>query len=193
MTVVVVSPPAQPLISLAEAKAQLRLDGADDDQLVEGYIAAATAWIDGPDGWLGRALISQTLELRAGGFPVCGDGEIDLPYPPVASVTSVTYSDSDGADQVLAADKYRLAGRFLSPAFGTSWPSTRAQRDALRIQYVAGYGVEPDKVPAPIRQAILLLIGHWYGTRETVNIGNITSELPFTTSALLAPYRVWRV
>ena len=40
-----------------------------------------------------------------------------------------------------------------------------------------------------IQQGALLLIGHWYSSRETVVIGTITAELPMATNALWRPYR----
>ncbi|WP_231359846.1 head-tail connector protein [Escherichia coli] len=44
-----------------------------------------------------------------------------------------------------------------------------------------------------VRTAMLLLIGHWYANREAVNIGNITSAVPFAVEALLQPYRIYGV
>ena len=40
-----------------------------------------------------------------------------------------------------------------------------------------------------IQQGALLLIGHWYSSRETVVIGTITAELPMATNALWKPHR----
>ncbi|EPL9735169.1 head-tail connector protein [Citrobacter freundii] len=40
-----------------------------------------------------------------------------------------------------------------------------------------------------IKLALMLLVSHWYENREPVNIGNITSTLPFGVQALLGAYR----
>ncbi|KFK98127.1 head-tail connector protein [Serratia sp. Ag1] len=40
-----------------------------------------------------------------------------------------------------------------------------------------------------IKLAVMLLVGFWYENRETVNIGNISTVLPYTFEALVEPYR----
>ncbi len=74
MPVVVVSPPA-PLVGLDLLKQHLRVDGSDDDALITAYAAAAQGQIDGPAGWLGRAIGPQTLELRLDRFDA-GDWQL---------------------------------------------------------------------------------------------------------------------
>ncbi|HYH39911.1 MAG TPA: head-tail connector protein [Azospirillum sp.] len=189
--------PAYP-VTLAEAKAHLRLDTSDDDALVDALIAAATAHLDGRDGWLGRALVQQTWDLKLHRFP----GVIDVPLPPLQSVTSITYLDSNNVSQTLATSKYQVDGNGqwrarIKPAYGETWPSTYDAWNAVTVRFVAGY--EPgsgsptdyaENVPQPIKHALLLLISHWYENRAPVNIGNIVSALPMTVDALLAPYRV---
>jgi uncharacterized phiE125 gp8 family phage protein len=106
-------------------------------------------------------------------------------------VTSVTYVDTDGVDQVLAPSQYHLAGTGgarlarIYPAFGERWPSTRDQHAALRVRFVAGYGDNPGNVPAPIRQAIRLIVGQSFADREG------TVGLSPAVESLLFPFRVW--
>jgi uncharacterized phiE125 gp8 family phage protein len=190
--VVVITPPSDLPVSLDEAKRHLNVETDDDDALITLLIESAVSWIDGPAGWLGRALMAQTLELRLDGFPSCRDGEVNLPVLPVVSVNSVTYAaDVDGSDTVLAGDKYRLAGEILAPAYNLSWPSYRAQREAVRIRYVAGYE-SADVVPAAIKAAILLMVGHLYANREAVIVGETVNVMPLGAEALLGPFRVYR-
>lgn len=184
MSVVVVTPPT-PSLDLETVKGHLRVDHDDDDVLIEAYIAAACSHIDGPRGVLGKSVWEQTLELRQNVF--CGP--IRLPYGPVSDVVSVKYVDTAGIEQTLSDTAYVLSGDSIVLAYDQSWPSHRGDAEGVRIQYVAGY----DPVPTAIEQALLLLVGHWYANRETVNVGNIVSELPFATQALLAPYVVWSV
>lgn len=183
MHVRVVSPPA-PIVSWELLKAHLREDSDDQQEIGEAYIAAASAWLDGPAGWLGRAVGQQTLELVAGGF-----GCDPLPFRPVTTVNEISYFDVDGQEVVLDEDAYRLAldGRVVPAA---SWPAVGSRHDAVRIEFQAGYP-EGD-IPPPITQAVLLLVGHWYANREAVNVGNIVSALPFAVDALLSPFRVWQ-
>ncbi|NFV80001.1 head-tail connector protein [Magnetospirillum aberrantis] len=188
MSLILITAPAVEPISLDEAKAHLRVTGTDDDALIGGFIAAARQNLDGRDGWLGRALMPQTWELRLDAFPA----EITVPLPPLREIVSVKYIDLDGAEQTLDPALYQVvAGEpaRIVPAHGQVWPSTRRQPDAVRVQFDAGYD-DAAAVPAPIKAATLLHVGTLYRDRETVNIGNIVNDLP-TFSLLLSPFRVW--
>lgn len=195
MSVVVVAKPL-PVLTLQEVKNHLRVDGGDDDDYMEALIMAAQMTIDGPDGWLGRAVGLQTIEYRMDGF--C-DAFL-LPFPPAVSIVSVSYRDATGAAQVVPADRYELIGNVVGTAPGASWPSPGAFREGVRVQYRAGYfkmngdgddATMVDDAPAPIKHALLLLIGQWFQFRENVSADK-PGELPFAVEALLAPYRVWR-
>lgn len=179
MTVVVITPP-DPLVSLDEAKAHLR-DPEGEDSLIEGYIAAASAWIDGPAGWLGRSIGEQTLELRTNVFSGCAR----LPYGPVIDVTEVRYVDSAGVDRVLEASAYELVGWGLGLRHGQSWPAVRGDAEGVRVLYQAGEA----EVPPQVRQAILLLVAQWFRNRASIVVGTISSEPPFGVEALLSPLR----
>lgn len=192
MTVTVVTPP-DPVVTWEEAASHLRTESDDEKAYVEGLIAAATAWIDGPAGWLGRSIGPQLLQLD--GWSSCE--RVPLPYGPVLEIESIsTNALSDAPAPVLAAD-YRLHtnGSLIIPA-GAAW----VREPDHRIRYWAGYGKRDPQneaewiaeVPAPIKQAILLLVGQWFRTRSAVNVGNIVNEMPFAVEALLSPYRIWR-
>lgn len=185
MTVTVVVPPA-PIITLDEAKAHLRVEGTEDDDYITGLIAAATAWIDGPGGWLGRALGEQTLELRTRCF---SRSVLDLPYPPIISVESVKYLDSSGVEQTIDPALYEVGLSGVTAAYGTSWPTARSVEEAVRVRYVAGYA---DGVPASIRHALLMLVAEFYARREATSADK-PERLPFGVEALLAPHKIWRV
>lgn len=192
MQLEIVTPPASEPLTLAEVKAHLRVKHASEDALITALIATARQHLEGlaaHDGILGRALITQTVKLTLDAFPACG--LIDLPRPPLLAVTAITYLDPDAAEQALATSVYAvdtagLVGRVRRRA-GQSWPETLADLGAVAITYTAGYGVAA-AVPQPIKQAMLLLIGHWYMSRTPVGV---TAE-SFAVEALLAPYRVHR-
>ena len=190
MAVVVIDAPDSDLVSLEEAKAHLRVDFDDDNDYIEGLIKSAVANVDGPAGWLGRALLTQTLEWRGDEFGSC---DIRLPFPPITEVVSVKYDDADGVEQTVSDTDYRLVGQPSAPrialAYGSSWPAVRWQSESVRIQYLAGYG-DPEDVPAPIKQAILLMVGHWYANRETVTIGQTGYDLPMAAKFLLFPFQM---
>lgn len=185
MRVLVTTPPV-PFVSLAEAKAHLTVDYEHEDALITALIAAACAHIDGPEGWLGRSIGQQTLELQRCGFPTW----FDLPYPLVTAVTSIVYDDADGAEQTLDDSIYRVYGSVIARAPSASWPATENAQESVRVTYEAGY----EQIPAPIKQAVLLMVGDMFKHRESTQIGAINDvPMSMTVDRLLAPYRVWRV
>ncbi|MFG1349659.1 head-tail connector protein [Xanthobacter autotrophicus] len=46
-------------------------------------------------------------------------------------------------------------------------------------------------IPAGLVHALKLYAGHLYENRETVNIGNIVSEIPMGFFDLIGPHRKW--
>jgi uncharacterized phiE125 gp8 family phage protein len=199
MRIIVITPPA-PVVTWEEADQHLRLDGDDEQrEMVERLVKAATQHIDGPDGWLGRALGLQTLEARMCGF--CD--LIRLPYQPIVDIVSVHYLDGTGQPVLVDPDTYELFGRNLGCAWGKSWPTPGAYRghaETVRIRYRAGYAVDPGadpvepNVPEPIKQAILLMVGDMYRFTETASDMNIApTSIPMSTTveSLLSPFRVY--
>lgn len=185
MRVVVVAPPA-PVVAWADADAHLKLDGAEDQQQeVEAMIAAATEHLDGPLGWLGRSIGVQTLEARFDDFDANG---MMLPLPPVIELVSVAYRDRDNIDRTLDLAECELFDRELVPARGRRWPRALDRQESVRIRYRAGW----QTVPAPVRSAILLMVGDLYRNRETVS-DRQAAPIPMSTTVvnLLTPYRVW--
>lgn len=182
----VVTPPARPL-TLDEVKLDLYVDHSDDDALIGALIDAATAHLGGPEGWTGIAIGQQTLEVTGSSFGCLSDHEpLLLPYWPIAEPLSVEYLDVDGVVQTFDPAGYELyldRGVILAP--DVSLPTLARRPDAVRVCYLAGAAV----LDPAVRQAMLLLIGHWYQTREAVNVGNIVSELPFSVDALLLTIR----
>lgn len=187
--VTVVEPP-DGLVELAIVKAHLRVDGSDEDPLIGAYLDAACAHIDGPGGWLNRAIGRQLLELRIDDFGPAERGVIELPFPPIVEVESVKYIDAAGVEQTVSASAYELtAGPTLRPIYDGSWPGVRATADAVRIRYRAGYA----ETPSPIRAAVLLMVGDLYQRRETTSDGAAAAvPMSMTVENLLAPFRVWR-
>lgn len=190
MRVVVVIPP-EPVVTWEEADAHLRLDGDEDEKVfVESLIAAATTHIDGPQGWLGRAIGVQTLEARMCGF---GVGPIRLPFEPIIAVESVHYLDGTGAPVLVEPETYELFGPDLGTAWGKAWPTPgvyRGQAETVRIKYRAGY----EEAPAPLKAAILLMVSDLFHSRATVATGAVMQAVPMSTTveALLQPFRVYR-
>lgn len=188
---VLVAAPAEALISLAEARQQCQVDPevTEFDTMLDLLVAAATTHVDGYAGILGRALVTQTWRQDFDGF--CS--RLRLPLP-AAAITSVKWYDDEATptETTIASTNYELQhdalGSFVRFVDAYSFPSDLAETRAVRVTFTAGYGAAA-AVPAAIKQALLLLVGHWFMNREAVNIGNITSAVPFAVDALLGPYR----
>lgn len=200
MSLKLIEAPAVPVVSLTDMKAHMRVDHDDDDDLIEGLVVAATQHLDGRDGWLGRAFITQTWELILDGFPHC---EMRIPLPPLQSVESVKYDDAAGVEQTLAADKYTVDTAsepgWIVPVYNTRWPVTLRAINAVRVQFICGYpgdGASPEdltaNVPRPIVEAVKRIVGTLYEIRETVIVGSTPTKVSAAAEAMLAPYRVWR-
>lgn len=181
--------PTETPVTLAEAREHLRVDEFEEDGLISRLIDAATAHLDGWSGMLGRCLVTQTWRSDFSGFPT-GD-ILRLPLAPLRSVTSVQYI-SGGSQSTLGSTVYRVASDAESPTIilndTATWPTTDDRPDAVSVTADYGYGDRGD-VPADIKSAMLLLISHWFDNRSSVNIGNITSEIPMSAGYLLSKYR----
>ncbi|RWO20666.1 head-tail connector protein [Mesorhizobium sp.] len=192
-----VTPPATPVVSLAEIKRHVRVENSDDDSYLESLVSAATGMVDGADGWLGRALITQTWDYALDLFPCQRSGSIavlPIPLAPLVSVTSVAYTAADGTDTPLATFRTFNATSsqpaYIVPAIDETWPLTKCEPESVRIRFVAGYGAA-GAVPAGIKHAIMLIAGHWYENREDVG-DRALAKMPMASEALLMPYRNWR-
>jgi uncharacterized phiE125 gp8 family phage protein len=185
---VLVTAASAALVTLAEAKAHLRVDHSDEDSYIQSLINAAVSYLDGFSGRLGRAILEQTWRVD---FEAFAD-ELRLPVGDIIAVSSVSYYDQNNVQQTLASTVYQLLtdglGSYLALKPGQVWPAVYVRSDAVRVTWTAGFGATASSVPAGIKHAALLLVAHWYDNRSAVNVGNITSDLPFTVDALLAPF-----
>jgi len=167
--------PAEEPVSLAEARAHLRVEHSADDALIGALIAAAR---EAAETRTGRALVTQRWRLTLDTWPT--HGEIVIPWPALVSVEAISYLDADGVRQTLDATAYQIISDTqpgeVWPAYNTAWPSCRVTPGSIRIDYTAGYGAAT-AVPQSIKAWILLALATWYAQREVV-IGTIVSELP---------------
>lgn len=189
----VITPPSEEAVTLEQIKMQLQETRSDQDTLIQSITTAARQWVE---EFTGRTLMDTTYELSLEEYPQ-GWSRIELRRPPIIEIETFTYTDSNGAEQEIAADQYVLARGlkpFIAPAWGISWPATRSQVGSLKIRYRAGYAQagSPDGrylIPQPLIAAIKLLAAHLFENREAVTSGTQISEVPFTVDALCKPYR----
>lgn len=189
MTAIVTTPPAQEPVTLEEARAHLRVSGSEEDALIARLIAAARQHLERVAR---RALVTQGWRLYLDAWP---PGRIvRLPVGPVQSVESVAVYDGDGLPVTLAATDYRLDGQAEPPRLriAAAAPSGVAGFNGIEVEFTAGYGADADGVPQPLRQAILVLVAHWFDGRAA-GFDLATAGVPAGWSALLAPYRMLRL
>lgn len=184
MALKLITAPADSITDLATAKAHLNVTHTSDDTLIQAYLDAASAHLDGKDGITGRAMLEQTWELVLDDFPC---GPIKLALPPLQSVTSIKYLDDNGTEQTLSTDDYVVDADsepgWVAPV--DAWPSTYDTVNAVRIRFVAGYAA----VPAPLVAAALLMVGDLYANREAQVTGETVMENK-TVLRLVRPYRM---
>lgn len=184
----VVTPPTAEPVTLTEAKQHLRVedDFTDDDDYIEALISAAREFAE---GFQRRSIAKKSYELSVKSF----DSRTRLPLPPVASVTSFKIKNKDGTVTTLANTDYVLLSddfsAFIERAPGFSYSGQLYEIYPVTIEYVAGY--EPDRVPQKTKQAMLLLLGHWYANREAVAVGRTPTEVPLAAKSLLSMDRTW--
>jgi uncharacterized phiE125 gp8 family phage protein len=190
----ITAPVVEP-ITLVEAKSHLRVDHDADDVLIASMIQSTRGYCE---QWTARAFITQTWELVIDEFPT---NEVQIPLPPLQSVTSIKYDDGAGVEQTLGTLEYEVDDvsqpGWVVPVT-TGWPSTFEGINAVRIRYVAGYDPGTDSpvdlaanVPPSIKAAMLLYLGQLYENREDVVVGTVVNRMPTgSIEHLLRPYRV---
>lgn len=198
----VTTPPAEEPVSLSEIKAHLKVDVDAEDALIGIYLSAARQQCELESR---RAFVTQTLQLKLEEWPWADrialpfvdrferpqPDRIALPRPPLQSVVSIVYTDSDGVNHTMSTDDYLVdtacePGRVIL-AYGKGWPGATLQNGpSITITYIAGYG-DAEDVPATYKQAVMLATGHFYENREQIVVqsGVSSTTLPWGVTALL--------
>jgi uncharacterized phiE125 gp8 family phage protein len=187
MTATLTTPPAIEPVSLAEAKTHLRVDGDDDDSLIAATITAARLFVEQATR---RALLAQGWRVLMDAWPA--SRTIEMPIAPLIEVNAVSVID-DGSDEIEVDQAAYEIDVFSTPPrllLVGSLPSPGRGLNGIAIDVTAGYGEAADAVPAPLLQAILQLVAHWYENRSAVSYDRSQGVAPLGVDALIAPYRV---
>jgi uncharacterized phiE125 gp8 family phage protein len=161
-----VTAPVEEPVTVAEAKVHCRVSHDADDALYAVWIGAARRLIEEEAG---VRLVNQTWRLSLDDWPA--GGEIKIPIGPVVSVSTLKYLDDDATLTTLVADTDYLTALGRRPPVvychpDESWPSVAVGRlDAVRLEFVAGYGASAASVPETAKNAILLTVGYWDSNR----------------------------
>lgn len=198
-----VAPTTTP-ITLDEAKSQLREEDDDYNAEITTLVAAATEYLDGPRGVLGRCIVTQTYEVSCD-FPerAGANGSIPIRLGYLQSLTSIAYVDANGDTQTVdLATVNVITGEpgMIYLKNGASWPSTDPDTiDPVTITVVVGYpsdGSSPTEdalranIPEGLRHAIKFHVSHLFENRDIVAFGVSAIPVPKTYDALIAPYRI---
>lgn len=188
MSSILLDGPAVEPVSLAEAKAHLRVEHDADDDTITALIVGARIHIETQTR---RALITQTWRITRDAWPA--SGRLRLVPVPLRELVAARIYQADGTAQEIDPDMFAVdaASAPAVLAFGKgALPRPGRVVGGIEIDIETGYGDAPDDVPQPLRQAILVLLAHWYENRGLIAVGHEVALLPESVGALIRPYRV---
>jgi uncharacterized phiE125 gp8 family phage protein len=186
MSSILLTAPAVEPLSLDEAKDFLRVEHDDDDELIVALVAASRIHVETETR---RALITQIWRIVLDTWPQ--SGRLDVRPGPLQAVVAARVYDADDNAQVIDVQAF-------VPDIGASmlafmpWSLMQPGRPAagIELDVTIGYGDVPLDVPEPLRQAMRLLVAHWYENRSLVASIGGKAKVPTTVAALIAPYRM---
>jgi uncharacterized phiE125 gp8 family phage protein len=192
MPLVLTAGPEVEPVSVAEAKAHMRIDGTAEDILIGSLIVTSRLHVE---AGIGLALVTQSWSWFLDAWP--RSHILKLPLRPVQSIGAVRLYDESGAVTTAAADTYFLDGT-AAPARlvrqgARAWPKPARVANGIEIAFTAGFGNAAADVPEPIRHAILLLVAHWHEHRSPLEVGPLAQPPPDMVEQLLKPYRAVRL
>ncbi len=197
-----ISGPAREPIDLTFMKGHINTQLSDQDGMIDLYIKAAR---QRAETLRGELFITQTWEQTIDSFPTSLFEPIALQQKPVQSIGSISYLDTAGDSQTFGTSdgsppvilEYRLIQDPESPSIvlndGYLWPTSLSlQPGAVTIQFVAGYGDNPDDVPETDRYLIALLAAHFNENREptATEVGISSIEIPWLITELFGIPRI---
>ncbi len=188
MPAILTIPPVVEPLSLAEVKDHLKVETIADDALITRLITTARQQVEKQ---INKVLINQSWAIYLDNW--LAYGEVELPVSPVNQINNLrTFSIDDIASIVdpshyyadLVSDPQRLILRG-----SRIWQKPGRPANGIEIDVTAGFGTEGDSVPGPLRQAMFLLITHWYENRQPDCSGAPIVSVTSALQALLAPYK----
>lgn len=202
-----VDPTLTPL-TLEAAKRHVRVDTSDEDPLISSLIFAAWEYVELrtgivclPSTW--QLVLDRWPRLNAveqWPWPGIPAGAILLPRFPVTSVTSIVWKGTDGSTNTVAGTDYSLDAVSrpprVTPNYLKSWANTPSliPQGGVVVTFVAGYA-DANRIPATLKQAMLLILGHWFANREAVLTDNRVAaiQLPQAAETLLGLWQAVQV
>lgn len=182
------------VVSIADAKQQMRVLESDDDDYIAFLIGVAYDVLSGPNQWLnGYCLLEETFEVAAASLGRDGN---ELPLRPLSGNTVLSFETRTGSEYIAVPSTSFAVSvvnqvPILSRVGFMSWPYvTPNDPQAFRITFKAGHP-DADAVPSPLKLAIRMLVATWYGQREAVDfsITSVRQGVRYGLESLCSPYR----
>ncbi len=188
MTPILLSGPAIEPVSLQEAKNWLRVEGNGDDMLIQALITSARLIVEARTATM---LITQSWRCILDAWPI--SAIVEIPLKPLQGIDEIRTRAQNGNETVVSSDIYFLESGTRHPRlhFRQPPPPPGQAVAGIEIDLTVGFGSTDASVPAPIRQAILLLVARWYENR-----GDVSEDVqapPREVASLLAPWHEARL
>jgi uncharacterized phiE125 gp8 family phage protein len=181
MSAILVAGPAVEPVTLAEAKAHLRLDSGDEDALVASLVAAARHTLELATR---RAFVAQTWRLRLDRWP---EGRaVALPLAPLIAIVAVRVSPLSGPAATVDPGTYRIVREADPPTLTVDAAVADAglPSGGIEIDATYGFGAAATDVPQPLRLAIQRLVARWFERRGDGD----DAVMPADVAALVRPF-----
>ena len=186
MTYALITPPAAEALTLAEAKAHLRLDTDDENEFVTQLIVIAR---DHLERTTGLSLMTQHWRLHLDS--ISEDGVIPIAKGPVQTIESLTVYDGDGDPT-----QFSLEGHVLD---ATARPARLMLRrrplpgravNGIEIDFVSGFSDTTNAVPDTLKRAMLTHVAQMFSCRGVVGIEDQPALIPPGYDRLIAPFLI---
>jgi len=166
------------VLTLAEIKTFLRIDGNDFDGILTPFIKVSRQI---GENITGREFVEKEFKLYLDTFPQCNG--IEVKRSKLKSITSIQYYDIDNTLQTLSsADYYFINDADYSSIYinnDKTFPTTYERKQAVIITFKADY---PNR-PEAIKQACLSVCSYLYE-----NSGDCVIENNSLFKSLFFPY-----
>jgi uncharacterized phiE125 gp8 family phage protein len=174
-------------VSLAEAKGWLRVEGSDEDSLIQALIIAARLMVESE---IGLVLLAQNWRIVGDSWPA--SETIPVPIGRVLAVTGGRVFAANGTPQAIQAGDFEIIKGLERDAIRpNARPAPGRPRAGIEIDLRLGFGEFASQVPESLRLAMRQLIAFWYENRGDATI--VERGLPAPVRALLKPFRRLRL
>lgn len=182
-------------LTLEDAKRHLNVTTDENDDTITSQIKAATLLLENRTN---RCFVTQTRTLKFDHFYDCRYVRGRRIYPPRSPIRSTSmslvYLSGTGVSTTMPSSDYVVSTGdtpgFVAEAYNATWPSVYPQPNSVTLTYITGHSTVSSGVPEHIKQAIRMVVAHWYRNRESVLTGTISKEVEMGVDALLESERV---